>query len=246
MILTSSCVDTQIGVGVSREKSTKLNAMSSRATCMDPHSLRRVLLLMRSWRKRVLLRWPMETTRRLFYEQSMPSSIKMSLDTCWCGTLLYVVPGSGGGVSDCRNTGIPVFLVFCLHAPWQITQEISENEIEKKADVLCILFNPDEPESLTFAEDAFKKLPGSIPRVVIAFKRTGKSPAPVGGDLATEAMLKQFPTVFLCDDETKVADAIMLLVRTALRPYVTAQRVTIWRACRYWMLMYGVSRFAFV
>uniref|UniRef100_K3WQH7 EF-hand domain-containing protein n=1 Tax=Globisporangium ultimum (strain ATCC 200006 / CBS 805.95 / DAOM BR144) TaxID=431595 RepID=K3WQH7_GLOUD len=105
-----------------------------------------------------------------------------------------------------------------------VTQEITENEIEKKADVLCILFNPDEPESLTFAEEEFKRLPDSIPRVVIAYKAGGKAPAPaaskslVDGDLATEAMLKQFPTAFLCDDETKVAEAITLLVRTALRP----------------------------
>ncbi|KAF1315210.1 Gtpase, partial [Globisporangium splendens] len=105
-----------------------------------------------------------------------------------------------------------------------ITQEITENEIEKKADVLCILFNPDKPESLTFAEEEFKRLPDSIPRVVIAYKAGGKAPAPAAskpladGDLATEAMLKQFPTAFLCDDETKVAEAITLLVRTALRP----------------------------
>lgn len=90
--------------------------------------------------------------------------------------------------------------------------------------MLCILFNPEEPESLTFAEEEFKKLPESIPRVVIAFKPNGKSaaataPASVdGGDLATEAMLKQFPTSFLCDDESKVQGAITLLVRTALRP----------------------------
>lgn len=89
--------------------------------------------------------------------------------------------------------------------------------------MLCILFNPEEPESLTFAEDEFKKLPESIPRVVIAFKPNTKSvvsgPAPVdGGDLATEAMLKQFPTAFLCGDESKVQGAITLLVRTALRP----------------------------
>lgn len=99
-----------------------------------------------------------------------------------------------------------------------------ENEIERKADVLCFLFNPDEPESLVVAEEQYKKLsPQSIPRVVIAFRPSGL-PSVAGavaeGTLAIEAVLKQFPASFLCDDKSKVQEAISLLVRTALRPYV--------------------------
>lgn len=89
--------------------------------------------------------------------------------------------------------------------------------------MLCILFDPDEPASLAFAEDKCKKLaPESIPRVVIAFKPSIKASDAdnSSSDLATEAMLKQFPASFLCDSESKVPDAVALLVRTALRPYV--------------------------
>lgn len=117
--------------------------------------------------------------------------------------------------------------VFC-HRVDQITQEIVENEIEKKADVLCILFNPDEPESLVFAEDQFKKLaPQSIPRVVIAYKSSGTPDGTAvesSSSLATEAVLKQFPASFLCDDKGKVQEAISLIVRTALRPCVPKLR----------------------
>ncbi|TYZ63599.1 hypothetical protein PybrP1_004809 [[Pythium] brassicae (nom. inval.)] len=108
-----------------------------------------------------------------------------------------------------------------------LTQEIVENEIEKKADVLCFLFNPDEPESLAFAEEQYKKLsPQSIPRVVIAFKPNGLAGAAGAaseGTLAIEAVLKQFPASFLCDETGKVQEAISLLVRTALRPIVYAR-----------------------
>ncbi|POM77144.1 Mitochondrial Rho GTPase [Phytophthora palmivora] len=120
---------------------------------------------------------------------------------------------------------------FILRGIGAITEALSDDEIEFKADVLLLVLNPDDETSKMFVEELDKKLPATIPRVVISYKPEAHDEE-VGGadessalvkeehaDFAIDAMLKQYPTALKCYEAHRVKDeAIRVLVATALRP----------------------------
>ncbi|KUF81414.1 Mitochondrial Rho GTPase 1 [Phytophthora nicotianae] len=116
-----------------------------------------------------------------------------------------------------------------------ITEALSDDEIVMKADVLLLVLNPEDEPSKIFVEELDKKLPSSIPRVVISFKPETREKdmevaiedadessslvkvEPV--DFAIEATLKQYPTSLKCHEAYYVKDKVArVLVATALRP----------------------------
>ncbi|KAG7382302.1 Mitochondrial Rho GTPase 2 [Phytophthora pseudosyringae] len=116
-----------------------------------------------------------------------------------------------------------------------ITEALSDDEIEMKADVLLLVLNPDNEPSKIFVEELDKKLPASIPRVVISYKpetpdedvdeaKEGPDESsalvkeePV--DFAIDATLKQYPTSLKCYKAQCVKEEVArVLVATALRP----------------------------
>lgn len=119
----------------------------------------------------------------------------------------------------------------------QITEALSDDEIETKADVLLLVLNPEDEPSKVFVEEFDKKLPASIPRVVISYKPesheecvehviedTDESSVLVKEppiDFAIDALLKQYPTSIKCYKRHCVKDEVAcVLVATALRPCV--------------------------
>lgn len=119
----------------------------------------------------------------------------------------------------------------------QITEALSDDEIETKADVLLLVLNPEDEPSKMFVEELDKKLPASIPRVVVSYKPetldegvegamkgTEESSALVKeepADFAIDATLKQYPTSLKCYEPHCVKDEVArVLVATALRPCV--------------------------
>ncbi|GMF26017.1 unnamed protein product [Phytophthora fragariaefolia] len=114
-----------------------------------------------------------------------------------------------------------------------ITEALSDDEIELKADVLLLVLNPDDEPSKIFVEELDKKLPASIPRVVISYKperheddveeaKTDENSALVKDesvDFAIDATLKQYPTSLKCYEVHCVkVEVARVLVATALRP----------------------------
>ncbi|KAG6609750.1 putative mitochondrial Rho GTPase [Phytophthora cinnamomi] len=114
-----------------------------------------------------------------------------------------------------------------------ITDALSDDEIEMKADVLLLVLNPEDEPSKVFVEELDKKLPASIPRVVISYKlekqdddveegKVDESSALVKEepiDFAIDATLKQYPTALKCYEAHSVKDEVArVLVATALRP----------------------------
>lgn len=97
---------------------------------------------------------------------------------------------------------------------------MTDEEVEQKADVLCLVFDPADNASYGFAEELDKKLPASVPRVVLSISAENEEP-PIG-DLATENRLKQYQATSMCVDDKSIHDAMALVVGTALRPYVTS------------------------
>ncbi|KAL3666632.1 hypothetical protein V7S43_008254 [Phytophthora oleae] len=112
-----------------------------------------------------------------------------------------------------------------------ITEALSDDEIEVKADVLLLVMNPEDEPSKIFVEELDRKLPASIPRVVISYKPESQEEAvedadessalvkeePV--DFAMDAMLKQYFTSLKCYDAHSVKNEVArVLVATALRP----------------------------
>ncbi|ETN16366.1 hypothetical protein PPTG_06524 [Phytophthora nicotianae INRA-310] len=121
-----------------------------------------------------------------------------------------------------------------------ITEVLSDDEIVMKADVLLLVLNPEDEPSKIFVEELDKKLPSSIPRVVISFKPETREKdmevaiedadessslvkvEPV--DFAIEATLKQYPTSLKCHEAYYVKDKVArVLVATALRPPMNAR-----------------------
>ncbi|ETI31164.1 hypothetical protein F442_21687 [Phytophthora nicotianae P10297] len=121
-----------------------------------------------------------------------------------------------------------------------ITEALSDDEIVMKADVLLLVLNPEDEPSKIFVEELDKKLPSSIPRVVISFKPETREKdmevaiedadessslvkvEPV--DFAIEATLKQYPTSLKCHEAYYVKDKVArVLVATALRPPMNAR-----------------------
>lgn len=103
----------------------------------------------------------------------------------------------------------------------QITEPLTDDEVEQKADVLCLVFDPADAQSYELAEELGKKLPASVPRVLLGLKaKETKEPAAEGDGSTKEAPAKQFPGAVLCADDKGVQEAMALLVSTALRPYV--------------------------
>ncbi|GMF19245.1 unnamed protein product [Phytophthora lilii] len=117
----------------------------------------------------------------------------------------------------------------------QITEALSDDEIEMKADVLLLVLNPADEQSKLFVEELDKKLPASIPRVVISYKPetpnndaeetkdgTDESSALIKEepiDFAIDATLKQYSTSLKCYEAHCVKDEVArVLVATALRP----------------------------
>jgi hypothetical protein len=116
----------------------------------------------------------------------------------------------------------------------QVTEALSDDEIEMKADVLLLVLNPEDEPSKMFVD---KKLPPSIPRVVISYKpeihNEDAGEAEEGADensaltkeepvnFAIDATLKQYSTSLKCYETRCVKEGVArLLVATALRPYV--------------------------
>ncbi|CAH0517775.1 unnamed protein product [Peronospora belbahrii] len=116
-----------------------------------------------------------------------------------------------------------------------ITEALSDDEIETKADVLLLVLNPEDESSKLFVEELDKKLPASIPRVVISYKPETPEECVVDViessnessvlvkekpvDFATDALLKQYPTSLKCYERHCVKDKVArILVATALRP----------------------------
>lgn len=122
----------------------------------------------------------------------------------------------------------------CVACIEQITEALSDEEIEMKADVLLLMLNPEDEPSKVFVEELDKKLPASIPRVVISYKPekhnedveidVDESTALVNEepvDFAIDATLKQYLTSLKCYEAHCVKDEVArALVATALRPYV--------------------------
>ncbi|ETP00907.1 hypothetical protein F441_21708 [Phytophthora nicotianae CJ01A1] len=121
-----------------------------------------------------------------------------------------------------------------------ITEALSDDEIVMKADVLLLVLNPEDEPSKIFVEELDKKLPSSIPRVVISFKPETREKdmevaiedadessslvkvEPV--DFAIEATLKQYSTSLKCHEAYYVKDKVArVLVATALRPPMNAR-----------------------
>ncbi|KAG6975049.1 hypothetical protein JG687_00000001 [Phytophthora cactorum] len=116
-----------------------------------------------------------------------------------------------------------------------ITEALSDDEIEMKADVLLLVLNPEDEPSKIFVEELDKKLPSSIPHVVISYKpETHDEDVEVDiegadessslvkeepVDFAIDATLKQYPTSLKCYEAHCVKDEVTrVLVATALRP----------------------------
>eukprot|EP00644_Phytophthora_capsici_P016421 jgi/Phyca11/508412/fgenesh2_kg.PHYCAscaffold_34_\ len=100
-----------------------------------------------------------------------------------------------------------------------------------KADVLLLVMNPEDEPSKMLVEELDKKLPASIPRVVISYKPESQKEAVDGAnesdaiikeepiDFAMDAMLKQYPTSLKCYDAHSIKNEVAcVLVATALRP----------------------------
>ena len=119
---------------------------------------------------------------------------------------------------------------------------MSDDEIETKADVLLLVLNPEDEPSKAFVEELDKKLPGSIPRVVISYKPmvykkdvedsvkgADESSALIPhkpADFAIDATLKQYPTALECYEPHCVKGEVSrVLVAAALRPYVQSLAV---------------------
>ncbi|CAH0493060.1 unnamed protein product [Peronospora farinosa] len=116
-----------------------------------------------------------------------------------------------------------------------ITEALSDDEIEMKADVLLLVLNPEDELSKVFVEELDKKLPASIPRVVISYKpetheecvenvmeNSDESSVLVKEepvDFAIDALLKQYSTSLKCYKGHCVKEEVArVLVATALRP----------------------------
>jgi len=112
----------------------------------------------------------------------------------------------------------------------QITEPLRDEDVENLADVLCLVFDPADAESFQTVEELDKKLPASVPRVLLGLKAdVPESPAegePVkeaaAKDVAAKDALaaKQFPGAGVCSDDKSILEAMALLVSTSLRPYV--------------------------
>jgi len=116
-----------------------------------------------------------------------------------------------------------------------ITEALSDDEIETKADVLLFVLNPEDEPSKLYVEELDKKLSALIPRVVISYKPEtqeervedaveGSDESSVlvneeSVDFATDALLKQYSTSLKCYEAHCVKDEVArVLVATALRP----------------------------
>ncbi|CAI5720071.1 unnamed protein product [Peronospora destructor] len=116
-----------------------------------------------------------------------------------------------------------------------ITEALSDDEIEMKADVLLFLLNPEDELSKVFVEELDKKLPAPIPRVVISYKPETHEECVENviedndesivlvkeepDDFAIDALLKQYSTSLKCHEGHCVKDEVArVLVTTALRP----------------------------
>lgn len=103
-----------------------------------------------------------------------------------------------------------------------MTEHVSEDELEKSADVLCLLHNPMEPETFNAVVELNKSLPEHIPRVLVGILPTGVTIASAMDEEAEALRKKSFPLSLRCDDDKSINHAISQLVRTALAPYVAA------------------------
>ncbi|RLN37849.1 hypothetical protein BBJ28_00000471, partial [Nothophytophthora sp. Chile5] len=117
-----------------------------------------------------------------------------------------------------------------------ITEALSDDEIELKADVLVLVMNPLDESSKMFVEELDKQLPAAIPRVVISYKPEVQDEAETEtkaeeggdeeelakeetlGDFSIDATLKQYTTSIKCHEARSVQEeAAQLIVATALR-----------------------------
>ncbi|KAL7693179.1 putative small GTPase, EF-hand domain pair, P-loop containing nucleoside triphosphate hydrolase [Plasmopara halstedii] len=121
-----------------------------------------------------------------------------------------------------------------------ITEALTDDEIGLKADVLLLVINPENDLSRLFVEELNKKLPASVPRVVISYKperisdshlEEAKDDTDKRGllaeepvDYAIDATLKQYSTSVKCHKVHCVKDDVArVLVATALRPPANAR-----------------------
>lgn len=103
-----------------------------------------------------------------------------------------------------------------------MTEHVSDDELEKSADVLCLLHNPMEPETFNAVVELNRSLPENIPRVLVGILPMGVTISAAMDDEAEALRKKTFPLSLRCDDDKSINHAISQLVRTALAPYVAA------------------------
>ncbi|TMW68587.1 hypothetical protein Poli38472_006055 [Pythium oligandrum] len=96
-----------------------------------------------------------------------------------------------------------------------LTEEIMEGDVDKYADVLCLLFNPLDAESCKYVEDLDKLLPNAIPRVLVGLKPDDVIAATPEWEIARQS---RAPNVLFVEDTKTMTDAFERLVRTATRP----------------------------
>lgn len=131
-----------------------------------------------------------------------------------------------------------------------ITEALTDDEIELKADVLLLAMNPEDEPSKVFVEELNKKLPASVPRVVMSYKPESTNGEGIEEDeetdetslmgkervdFAIDATLKQYTTSLKCYEAHCVKDDVArVLVATALQPPENARLKStgIWRPGR--------------
>ncbi|GLD95170.1 hypothetical protein PINS_up003795 [Pythium insidiosum] len=95
-----------------------------------------------------------------------------------------------------------------------LTEPVHDGELEKSADVLCYLFDPQDADSLAHVERLDATMPENIPRVFVGLT-PGDSPL-AAADWEIARQVKAGAHVV--EDSKAMTEAFSRLVRTAIRP----------------------------
>ena len=97
----------------------------------------------------------------------------------------------------------------------QLNEQLTDGEVEKMADVLCLLFDPFDPESLELVESIDQQHSRAIPRLYVGLQCDSE----VSTDKWT-AVKQAKPSACFVDDIKSTGIALNQLVHIATRPYV--------------------------
>ncbi|KAJ0392688.1 hypothetical protein P43SY_003152 [Pythium insidiosum] len=95
-----------------------------------------------------------------------------------------------------------------------LTEPVVDGELEKSADVLCFLFDPQDAESLAHVEQLDTAMPESIPRVFVGLTPHDSPLAAADWEVARQVKAG----AHIVEDSKAMAEAFSRLVRTAIRP----------------------------